>query len=63
MPAILHSRQGEATVTLGDDRHEAKAGPWVHMPIGQHHSIQANTPVVMQLLLLKPPAANCEVTA
>jgi quercetin dioxygenase-like cupin family protein len=57
MPAILQFIQGEATVGLGDDKHEAKAGTWVHMPTGQRHSIQAKTPVVMLLLLLKPPAA------
>ena len=45
--------QGKATVTLGDDRHEAKPGTWVHMPAGLRHSIQAKTPVVMLLLLLK----------
>jgi quercetin dioxygenase-like cupin family protein len=33
-PAVLHFLQGEATVTLGDDRHEAKPGTWVHMPTG-----------------------------
>ena len=38
---------------LGDDKHEAKAGTWVHMPTGQRHSIQAKTPVVMLLLLVK----------
>jgi quercetin dioxygenase-like cupin family protein len=53
MPAILHFLQGEAAVTLGDDRHEAKAGTWVHMPTAQRHSILAKTPVVMLLLLLK----------
>jgi quercetin dioxygenase-like cupin family protein len=53
MPAVLHFIQGEATVTLGDDRHEAKPGTWVHMLAGLKHSIQAKTPVVMLLLLLK----------
>src|SRR5262245_57598351 len=53
MPAVQHFLQGEATVTLGDDRHEATAGTWVHMPTGLRHSIQARTPVVMLLLLLK----------
>ena len=52
MPAVLHFLQGEATVTLGDDRHEATAGTWVHMPTGLRHSIQAKTPVVMLILLL-----------
>ena len=53
MPAVLQFPQGEATVTLGDDRHEAVAGAWVHMPTGMRHSIQAKTPVVMLLSLLK----------
>jgi hypothetical protein len=34
MPAVLHFVRGEATVTFGDDRHEAKPGTWVHMPAG-----------------------------
>ena len=53
MPAILHFLQGEAKLTLGDDSLDAKAGTWVHMPTGQRHGIQAKTPVVMLLLLLK----------
>lgn len=53
MPAVLHFLQGEARVTLGDDRHEAKPGSWVHMPTGPKHGIQAKTPVVMLLMLLK----------
>jgi quercetin dioxygenase-like cupin family protein len=53
MPAVLHFIQGEAAVTLGDDKHEAKAGTWVHMPTGLRHSIQAKTPMVMLLLLMK----------
>lgn len=57
MPAILHFIQGEATVTLGDDKHEAWAGTWIHMPAGQRHGIQAQTPVVMLLLLQKPSGA------
>jgi len=53
MPAILHFLQGEAKLTLGDDTLEAKSGTWVHMPKGMRHSIQAQTPVVMLLLLVK----------
>jgi quercetin dioxygenase-like cupin family protein len=55
MPAVLHFLQGEATVTLGDDRHEAKPGTWVYMPTGLRHSIQARTPVMMLLQLMKEP--------
>ena len=53
MPAVLHFLQGEAALTLGDDKHEAKPGTWVHMPAGLKHSVQAKSPVVMLLLLLK----------
>ncbi len=38
---------------LGDTRHDAKPGTWVHMTKGLRHSIQAKTPVVMLLMLLK----------
>jgi quercetin dioxygenase-like cupin family protein len=53
MPAVLHFLRGEAGLTLGDDVMEAKPGTWVHMPRGMRHSIQAKSPVVMLLLLLK----------
>jgi quercetin dioxygenase-like cupin family protein len=53
MPAILHFLQGEAKLTLGADIVDAKPNTWIHMPTGQRHSIQAKTPVVMLLLLLK----------
>jgi quercetin dioxygenase-like cupin family protein len=53
MPAILHFLQGEAKLSLADDTLEAKPGTWVHMPTGLRHSIQAKTPVVMLLLLVK----------
>lgn len=53
MPAILHFLRGEAILTLGDDRHEAREDTWVHMPTGMRHSIQARSPVVMLLILLK----------
>jgi quercetin dioxygenase-like cupin family protein len=53
MPAILHFLQGEANLTLGVDTLEARPGTWVHMPAGLRHNIQAKSPVVMLLLLLK----------
>jgi quercetin dioxygenase-like cupin family protein len=55
MPAVLHFLQGEAQLTLGDDTLDARPGTWVHMPKGLRHSIQAKTPVVMLLLLVKGP--------
>jgi quercetin dioxygenase-like cupin family protein len=53
MPAVLHFLNGEARLTLDDATVEAKPGTWIHMPKGMRHSIQAKTPVVMLLLLLK----------
>ncbi len=53
MPAILHFVQGEATITLGDDSHDAVPGSWIHMPADLKHGIVAKTPSVMLLLLLK----------
>lgn len=53
MPAIMHFLQGEAVLTLDDDRVDARPGTLIHMPTGMRHSIKANTPVIMLLLLLK----------
>lgn len=50
--AMMYFVQGEASVGLGDDMHEAEAGTWVHMPPGLKHSIKAKTPAVMLLVLL-----------
>jgi hypothetical protein len=32
---------------------QARPGTWVHLPTGLRHSIQAKTPVIMLLMLLK----------
>jgi quercetin dioxygenase-like cupin family protein len=53
MPAIMHFLSGTASVTLGEERLEVHAGTWIHMASGTRHSITANTPTVMLLLLLK----------
>jgi quercetin dioxygenase-like cupin family protein len=52
-PAMLYFVKGEASVGLGDDVQEARAGTWVHMSANLKHSIRARTPVVMLLVLLK----------
>lgn len=52
-PAMLFFVKGEANVGLGDDMQAAQVGTWVHMPAGLKHSIKAETPVVMLLVLLK----------
>jgi quercetin dioxygenase-like cupin family protein len=50
--AIIQVVQGEAAVTLGEDRHDLNAGGWVHMPPHLKHSIYAKTPLIMLLLML-----------
>ena len=57
MPAILQIMKGEARLGLGDDSVDARAGAWVHMPAQLRHSVQAKTPLVLLLVLLKQPAA------
>jgi quercetin dioxygenase-like cupin family protein len=52
-PAMLIFVMGEASVGLGDDVQEAQAGTWVHVPAHLKHSIKAQTPVVIMLVLLK----------
>lgn len=49
--AIIQIIQGEATVTLGDDKHALSAGAWVQMPPRLKHSIYAKTPLIMLLLM------------
>lgn len=58
LPAIMHFLSGEAAVTLGADAIRARAGAWISMRPGLAHSLRAETPVVMLLLLLKQGAAT-----
>lgn len=53
MPAILHFISGTARLTLGGDPQEARPGTWVHMPARMPHSVLAETPVTMLLLMIK----------
>lgn len=50
--AMIHIVQGEAAVTLGDDRYDLSAGAWVHMTPRLKHSVYAKTPLVMLLLMV-----------
>ncbi len=56
MPAILQMVQGRARVTLGGDTREVEAGAWIEMPARLPHSVRAETPLVMVLLMLKERA-------
>jgi quercetin dioxygenase-like cupin family protein len=51
-PAIINILQGEAEVTLGEDRHHASPGFWARFPAGLTHALHARTPLVLALYLL-----------
>jgi quercetin dioxygenase-like cupin family protein len=52
-PAILHFLSGRARLTLGEEVTTVEGGAWAHMVPRLPHSILAETPVVMLLLMLK----------
>ncbi|MFZ0546891.1 MAG: cupin domain-containing protein [Candidatus Promineifilaceae bacterium] len=52
-PAILHFIKGKARLTLGEDEKTAEGETWVYMPPRLPHSITAETPVIMLLILLR----------
>jgi quercetin dioxygenase-like cupin family protein len=49
--AVLYFLQGEADLTLGNDRMTAESGTWVQMPPHLPHSITAKTEVIMLLMM------------
>jgi quercetin dioxygenase-like cupin family protein len=53
MAATIHLLEGEATLTLGTEVMQARAGAFAHMPPQTPHAIVAKTPVVMLLQMLK----------
>ena len=55
-PAIIHVLRGEATLTIGADARTVGPDTWVRLPARQPHSLEAHTPVVMLLLLLRDGA-------
>jgi quercetin dioxygenase-like cupin family protein len=56
MPAVIQILSGEAQVSVGGDVHAARPGSWVHLPAHLPHRVRAHTPLILLLLLLKPPA-------
>ncbi len=58
VPAVLHVLEGEAVLKLGADTQEARAGTWVYMPAQMPHGIDARTPLILLLLMLKAPGGS-----
>lgn len=52
-PAVIQIISGRARLKLGDDWSTVEAGAWVRMAPKLPHTVIAETPVVMLLLMLK----------
>ncbi len=52
-PAILHFVSGRSRLRLGQDESMVEAGAWARMSPNLPHTIVAETPVVMLLLMLR----------
>lgn len=51
--AHLYLVQGEALLTLGENSYTASSGAWAAMPPRLPHSVQAKTPLILLLTLMK----------
>lgn len=52
-PAVIHILEGQGRLTFGEESRAAKPGTWVYMKPNLPHSLLAETPLVMLLLLIK----------
>lgn len=52
-PAILHFLSGRARLKLGEDESIVEAGSWARMDPKLPHTVVAETPVVMLLIMLR----------
>ena len=52
-PALIHILSGQGRLTLGGESRVAKPGTWVHMQPNLPHSLVAETPMTMLLLLIR----------
>lgn len=50
--ALIHMLDGEAMITLGDERVAARAGTLIRMAPNLPHSVQAQSPVRMLLTMI-----------
>jgi quercetin dioxygenase-like cupin family protein len=53
MPAIIQILSGEAELTLGEESRQVNAGAFIYMTAHLKHAVNAKTPLVMLLQLLK----------
>lgn len=53
LPAIIQIITGDAMLTVGEETIAGKQGTWIQMAAKLPHSVNAQSPVVMLLTLLK----------
>jgi quercetin dioxygenase-like cupin family protein len=53
VPAIIQILQGNCRLTVGEEVYQAGPGAWIHMAPHLKHSVYAETPVVMLLMMFK----------
>ena len=53
VPTILYFVEGEATLTLGDEKMTVRTGALAHLPSHLKHAIAAGKPVLMLLIMVK----------
>ncbi|HPF37746.1 MAG TPA: cupin domain-containing protein [Phycisphaerae bacterium] len=56
VPATMHFVSGAGAVTLGADAYDYRANAWISMTPGLAHSIRADTPTTMLLIMYKSSA-------
>ena len=49
--AVIQIVQGQATVTVGEDKHELGVGSWLHLQPRVKHSVHADTPLMLLLTM------------
>ena len=52
--AVIQIVQGQATVTVGDDKHQLGIGSWLHLQPRVKHSVHADTPLMLLLTMYSP---------
>jgi quercetin dioxygenase-like cupin family protein len=56
VPVLIEVVEGEASIGVGAELIESRAGTWLHLPAHTPHSVTARTPLTLLLTLLKKQA-------
>lgn len=56
MPVVIQVIRGRLDLILGEEKAQAVAGSWIHLPARLPHTVSATEPTVMLLTMLAAPA-------